>query len=365
MTGSPSTLRSLLVFGIAAAALPGMPAAAQQIERFGAHWIAVCDNTRTCAAYGVHAGPTPGYLWIERAGTADAEPKVVLAVRDPDMPFTLTFEPRAPGILPEERIMPGRNADGYMRIPIETSAEALVAALRTAKAIDFKPIDTQTSREVGPGKIMLTGALAALTWIDAQQQRTGTVTALVERGNKPAAAVPTPPAAPAVAVMRTSRETQPPDPPSDLLVRAKTICPKGGEGQRRSSEWLGDTHVMFGFVCDARGDNINPPNILLAAPAATPTAARALTFRYPPTVAAAQKADSIAATNLDFDRRHGILEMFHRDRPTDDCGTHARWHWTGREFTLALLRVMPVCGGIPAEEWPVLYRTTFEAPTRR
>jgi hypothetical protein len=367
MTGSPSTLRSLLVIGIAAAAWPGMPAAAQQIETFGAHWFAVCDNARNCSAFGVHAGPAPGYMRIDRAGTADAEIKITLTLRYPDRPFRLTLEPPSPGLLPEDRIMPELDSDEHMRIPITAPAPVVVKALREAKTLAFTPIDATPYHQSKPGKIALTGALDALAWIDAQQMRAGTVTALVEPGTQPAVAMPPVPQIVAVATTRTKRETPPPDYPPALRARADTICgPQVGKGGMRSPMWLGDTHVMYGFVCDARGSNLNPPNVLLAAAADNPAAAAEIAFDYPPAVAALQKMRTMTATNPDFDRRNGVLESFHFDSPAEVCGTAARWHWTGHRFELALLRVMPVCGGIRSKEWPVVYRAmSAEAPPHR
>jgi hypothetical protein len=73
-------------------------------------------------------------------------------------------------------------------------------------------------------------------------------------------------------------------------------------------------------------------------------------------VAALQISAVDRASNPDFDRAKGILETFYRESTTGNCGSFARWHWTGREFELALLRKMPVCGGVALADWPILYR---------
>jgi hypothetical protein len=343
---------ALLVASAILVILSAPPASAQQIKTFGDHWIAFCDNLRNCSAYAVTAEKVPGYIRIDRAGAPDAELKVTIAIRHPLRPFRLAFEPPVPGVLPEGVITQRYDPDDYMRTEVAAPADAMIAALRTAKAITYEPEKGAASHESPPGKFLLSGALDALAWIDAQQKRTGTQTALVKRGKKPGSAVPRPPQPPALRIVRTTREAQPPDYPSAVTVKSDTAC--GREIERVRSVWLGDTHVAYWFYCNKEtAGKYNTAFVLFAAPAGKLTDLREVRLQYPRAVAAIEKAPQVH--NPDYDRGQNILEILDRPTPEGDCGTFSRWHWTGARFELAILKKMPVCGGLDPKEWPVLY----------
>ncbi len=354
---------SALVLASAALVMLCAPAAAQQMKRFGAHWIAFCDNARNCSALAMTAERAPGYVRIDRAGTPEAEPKVTIAIRRPDIPFRLDFDPPVAGLLPDRDIEPKRDDDEYMRIPVTAPIEDVLAMLRKAKALVFTPMKVDFTHESKPGKLPLAGAIDALAWIDTQQKRAGTITALVKRGKKPASAMPAPPQPPTIATVRSTREVQPPDYQSSAPLKSATAC--GREVERVRATWLGDTHVMYWFYCNKEtAGKYNTAFVLFAAPAETPAALREIRLQYPRAVAAIEKAPVVH--NPDYDRLQNILETFDRPIPDGDCGTFARWHWTGIRFELVLLKKMPVCGGLDMKEWPVLYqaRVSSRAPGR-
>ena len=53
-----------------------------------------------------------------------------------------------------------------------------------------------------------------------------------------------------------------------------------------------------------------------------------------------------------------ILGSFAKGRGLGDCGDEAQWIWDGRAFQILSMRVMPVCRGVPGDDWPVLYQAT-------
>ncbi|VFU11057.1 conserved protein of unknown function [Methylocella tundrae] len=73
-------------------------------------------------------------------------------------------------------------------------ARAFLEALRPAKTLTVQLIDGASTGD--PAIISLAGSAAALLYMDAQQNRLGTVTALVQRGSAPASSVPAAPAPP-------------------------------------------------------------------------------------------------------------------------------------------------------------------------
>jgi hypothetical protein len=351
-----------LFLGACAAVLLGAAPAAAQMKQFGEYWTAACDNQRSCAAYGVHFMWQAGYIRIERSGAPEAQPKVTLAIlQDKPVKFTLGFDAPAPDILPKGTIAPDRiDEDGYMRFAIEAPIDDVLAALRQATTINYTPIDPPTPDGYYEATITLTGATAALAWIDAQQKRAGTVTALVKRGARPAAAVPPVPELPSIAVARSTLDTKPLTPPV-IAQRARTVCGKEERnGELRQPAWLDDTHVMHSFFCMRYSGAYNLNYALLAAPVDNPQAARPAVLRYPPVIAAIEKSRTDPLYNAEFDPATGTLVTFRLGRAAADCGTRARWMWDGTAFRLALLQKMPTCGRIDPQDWPVLYRATIE-----
>ncbi len=351
----------LLGAGLFAALLGATPACAQ-IKQFGEYWTAACDNQRNCAAYGVHFMWQAGYLRIERGAAAEAQPKVTLAInQDKPVKFTLGFDAPAPDILPKGTIAPERiDPDHYMRFAIEAPFEDVLTVLRKATTINYMPVDPPKPDEYFEATITLTGAIEALAWIDQQQKRAGTVTALVKRGAKPASAVPPVPELPSITVVKPTLETTPNTPPV-IAQKSRTVCGKGDRtGEVRQPSWLDDTQVMYAFFCMRSSGAYNLNYALLAAPADNPQSAKPIVLRYPENIAAVEKAKSDPLFNAEFNPATGTLVTFQLGRAAADCGTLARWVWDGRAFRLALLQKMPTCGLIDTHDWPVLYRANIE-----
>jgi hypothetical protein len=353
--------RPLLLGACAAILLSAAPAAAQ-MKQFGEYWTAACDNQRNCAVYGVHYMSQAGYVRIERGGAPEAQPKVTLAIlQDKPVKFTLGFDAPAPEILPKGTIAPDRiDEDSYMRFTIEAPIDDVLAAFRKATTINYTPIDPPEPTGYYEATITLTGAIAALAWIDAQQKRAGTVTALVKRGAKPASEIPPVPALPTIAVVRSTLDTKPLTPPV-IAQRSRTVCGKEDRnGELRKPAWLGDTHVMHTFFCMRYSGAYNLNYALLAGPIENPQAAKPVVLRYPPVIAAIEKSKTDPLYNAEFDPATGTLVTFRLGRAAADCGTLARWVWDGSAFRLALLQTMPTCGRIDPQDWPVLYRANVE-----
>ena len=203
------------------------PAAAQDQKQFR-DWYVACDNLRNCSAYGFDTELSGfSYLRLERGGGADAQPKITVTVQVPqDATFTLAFDdPKLPGLPSTPQTGQETDSDESRRVTIAFS-DALIESLRKANTI----VVTRERKSSPPLKddekrsaISLTGAVAALLWIDEQQKRLDTATALIRRGPKPASAVPPQAKAPVIVAAKAAA-AKAPKPAPDLLVKARKAC---------------------------------------------------------------------------------------------------------------------------------------------
>ncbi|HEY2707954.1 MAG TPA: DUF1176 domain-containing protein, partial [Caulobacteraceae bacterium] len=153
-------------------------------------WTAACDNLGACTAFGFSAegDENPGYLIIHRDAGGGAAPavQIVFDVGDtqPSTTWTIAVDDHAiPGIGP----LQATGSESGARTKLGPAAgAALIRAVRNGDAIDVasggKPVTS----------ISLSGSAAILLWLDVQQGRVGTVTALGKPSSGAASAVPPP-----------------------------------------------------------------------------------------------------------------------------------------------------------------------------
>jgi hypothetical protein len=342
-------MRILIAFSVSM--LLAAPADAE-VKQFR-DWLAACDNTRACSAFALKDAGTFAHLRIDRDGAPAAAPRIAAVI---DMAkgrrFTLAFDDPALAGLPQQAIEP---AGGDEPTKVEIAAvEPLLAALRKATKIVVMPVEPKADDD--PIEISLSGASAALLWIDEQQKRLGTVTALVRRGDKPDSSVPLPPAAPVIAVAKAGG-APPKAVPPQVLAKGNTICgaddpkPEAGEPDRLSGNL-----VLYWFNCRAMSGAYNSWSGLMIAPRDKPDAARIVRLPYPPGEAAADGIARHLVVNASFDDKTMTLSMFGKSRGPGDCGTAGEWVWDGTDFRLAAFRAMPKCAGVLSDEWPLIYR---------
>ena len=162
----------------ALALLVSVPASAQ-IRKFQ-DWIAACDNARNCVAYSWNRDSYNAYLRIQRDGAPSADARLTLAISS-DGPTTFKVEAAAdPGPFPPGEIsgLPVED-DRHIRLSAEAPAKQITAWVRkTQKLIVYQldpPLSDPDDRKLDG--IALTGAVAALAWIDERQGRSGSETA--------------------------------------------------------------------------------------------------------------------------------------------------------------------------------------------
>ena len=189
----------ILVLAILMTCSSGLAAQAQQAKDFK-DWVVGCDNRRDCTAIGFMPADSSqnAFIKVIRAGDATAEPSVTFALWDesPEGPASLdlSLDGGGEGVPPK---MEGTRDGQYARAVLTgDSARTALAAMRQASNLTIRLPDKAKD---GTGTVSLAGSAAALLFMDAQQSRAKTVTALVGRGDAPASSIPLPPQTPVIA----------------------------------------------------------------------------------------------------------------------------------------------------------------------
>ena len=337
-------------------ALAASPASAQ-VKQFK-DWLAACDNTRTCMALGVRENGIGAALRLDRTGAADAAATFTILIRaDEDMKVTLAFDDAALGGLPKGEF-DAKAGDDMTRIAIPAdAAEAFLASLRKGQQIVIARVAPKTPDDRVAGEISLSGAVAAMLWIDEQQKRLDTTTALIRRGAKPASAVPAPPAAPVVRAVKPDAALADKTFPKAVLAKGRTICgPDEPTPEPGEINALSGGLVLYWFTCRQLSGAYNFWSGIMIAPRGAPQAARIVQLPYPPGEATGTAVERRLLVNAGLDEKTLTISMFSKGRGIGDCGAAGEWAFDGKEFRLTRYQSMPVCGGLVSDDWPVIYR---------
>ena len=150
-------------------------------------WTAVCNNLGDCTAFGFsgEGADTPAYLMIQRQAGPAAQPTVVIVYgsndKQPPQTWTLALDNK-----PIAGIGPVRAAgsDNGARATLSgAAAQHVIDALRNGQGLELDAGGKSLE------EISLAGSAATLLWVDDQQGRVGTVTALTKKGAAPASSV--------------------------------------------------------------------------------------------------------------------------------------------------------------------------------
>ena len=96
----------------------------------------------------------------------------------------------------------------------------------------------------------MSGAVVSLLWIDEQQKRLGTVTALIRKGDKPASAVPRQPKAAVIVAAKPATGTPPLKHAPALIAKGRALCGEEDEGSKLTESWpLGNNQFLHAFSC--------------------------------------------------------------------------------------------------------------------
>ena len=297
-------------------------------------WRAVCDNLGRCAAYAAD-GMNGGWVMITREAGASAPARVAASLAgwgDESTP-RLTLD--------------GRQVD-----PAADNGRDLAQALSQGDALTLSEGEQTVT-------LSLSGAAAALLWIDDKQGRVGTPTALMRRGDLDAGAVPGPAAPPRVTAAPAASQAGLPDEgvtlPASLErlpeVRTCTAEILPGMTPLHTVDRLGEGIYLWGVECFRGAYNLGQRFWITGEDGATPR---------PVDFPSATGESGRELVNAAFDPESGTLDAFARGRGLGDCGLIQHWVWTGQRFVLTFEKSMTECAGMTPDLWPTLYRAAAQ-----
>jgi hypothetical protein len=320
----------MLVLLLALAAPGDAPGAERQ---FG-DWAVTCDNVKRCEAVAISDVPD-----------GDARPGDAQIVREPGPGGAITID-----------FWPSRSSDGIIYILIDgrqvgsgfirrdsvqltgAAAEGLARAMASGTRLTLR-----AGRRTLAG-YSLKGSSATLRYIDSEQGRAGTVTALVARGTRAAATVPAARPLPRIAAIRPPKGR-----PATLAAPALRAL--AGQGDCEGYDRLPD-HMKPGFHrLDAKATLVMVPcgagprhswhlAFVLRGGQALPAK-----FDWPPSdekgVALGDGRRPTAIGNYAW----GEGELASEPMPfyPGACGVSQSWAWDGERFRLTLVNRLGVC----------------------
>ncbi len=321
------------------AALALAQAAPQQgpMKTFG-DWVVACDNVKRCEMTSLmpEGGDWSGW---QMAVTRDAGPTGGWTVE-------LMGDDAPAGVTVHVEGAPAASAAAVWRGDKFGGGEALrlVEALANGKTVVVRDAAGKVL-----GRVSLTGSSASLRFIDAEQGRAGTASAVVAKGAKPASAVP---AAPPLPVIDSVRASGTPAVLSAALLDqlwTQSDCAENYEGESRPDV---DRHALGGGA-----------TLVLI-----PCGAGAYNFSSVPYVVRGGKAQVAAfdsspgftgdgppmLVNAGFDAKTGELGSYAKGRGIGDCGSAETYVWDGTRFRLTEARGMGECRG--STNWLAVWR---------
>ncbi|TAJ31311.1 DUF1176 domain-containing protein [Bosea sp. (in: a-proteobacteria)] len=314
-------------------------------------WMAACDNVKGCAALSLpaEAADPIAYLRLERPAGPTGAARLVLRLRGEwkSPPRALQLQLDGAPFPAAGKALPVTVEDDLATLafsPEDTAA--LIEAARKATSLSVAAAGIKAS-------VSLAGSVASMLWIDEQQGRLGTPSALIRKGN--GAAVPPAPEAPLVVAR--------PAPPildmklgkvqaarlrADLKKRKPDACED--DAAEGDEAWaLGEKRMLVALACSRGAYNVSSSFFLM--PENEP--AKAKPMRFPD----GDGDDGNELTNASFDPRTGHLSFFAKGRGIGDCGVSGGYAWTGTSFARTELSMMGECRGIGPDDWFTLYRS--------
>ncbi|HEX6742468.1 MAG TPA: DUF1176 domain-containing protein [Sphingomicrobium sp.] len=306
------------------------------------NWIVACDNGRHCEALALPADDGSDSEWTLHV-TRDA-PGAAL----PSVEAAPAFEdPKAVRL----RIDGRDTAFGFDRDGRAVGEpRALLAAIAAARKVEI--VDAKSK---AIATIPVSGASAALRWMDDRQKRAGTVTALIARGARPASDVPPAPPLPRIALPPVSKA-----PPRKLTAAAARAVRKGTNFcddkpfEEVETYRLDAGHTVAIVPCMQHAYQTSYAVVVIdeagkwrPAPIEQPE----------PPDKYWEASDAYVLIEAGYSEDHRLLSMGYKGRGLADCGMGASWAWDGKMFRLASYYALNECRGAPPGTWPSRWQT--------
>ena len=282
-------------------------------------WTVGCDNGHACHAVALVPEDWPDdalTMSVKRGAEARAAPAVAIE---------LGADSAAASLVADGKRLPIRlvGREGQTHVA-EADVQAAIGALRSADRLEVKGADGKPL-----GTVSLKGASAALLYMDEQQRRTGTATALVRPGSRPPAAAP-PPLPFGSAELKALRRKH-----------GRTIDEVGGPEEAERSTLTADSTLLL-LACGSGAYNVSHVPFVLRRSGGRVRADLAA-FDAPQQWWAEERKPILINAAWDFDR--GLLASYSKGRGLGDCGTTAAYAWDGGAFRLVEQAEMGECRG--------------------
>jgi hypothetical protein len=319
-------------------------------------WLVGCDNTRFCTAVALSAGDERGYgshLFLTREAAAGAPPKVAFGLGyahgtdkvGDRLAITILVDGPHPARFSATTSKPDQ-FDAVLELRA-ADAPAFLASARDGSTITLSYSGGRI------GAISLAGSSAAMRWIDDQQKRAGTISALVARG--PGTTVPAPPAAPVVRLAPRVAQTRLPALPVAIANRedVKTCAEEYDETEAHApvAVRLSASEYLWEVPCGTAAYNYTTLYIVARADG---SGQRSPDFWPGHPEWSSNGPDTLI--NGAYDPKTRKLEAFTKGRGLGDCGDEATWGWDGQGFRLLHHAVMEDCMGVTSGHWIRVWR---------
>ncbi|WP_170984328.1 DUF1176 domain-containing protein [Rhodoligotrophos defluvii] len=341
--------RLLLAGAITAAVLNAQPGSAETVPAVGQlksfkDWVIGCDNTRRCTALGLTPeNGSDGYIAIKRDGVAESAPTLTLVVLMQSRFRRPTLSVQLDGKAPDGKSSwRARIAQPYARVVV-TGADAmkLIDAFRQAKTLTLR-LSERGRKAIDSAPVSLAGSAAALLYMDDQQQRVDTTTALVKKGPEAAQAVPQPPASPVHDALPMVEIANPPPPPAGIPAADDENC----QAYDPLALKVNAISTVWGICSNAAAYNFDYRFWIDGA-----AGPQELAFSMP----GSRESATSVLTNPGLSESGRVLSAFYKGRGLGDCGTISDWVWDGIGFKLLSYSAMDTCSGVAPDDWPVLF----------
>lgn len=314
------------------------------LKTFG-DWEVGCDNINNCTMASL--GPEgvdfpPINLTVTRRAGPVGEITVTLYPND-----GLAPKAAATGVMIDGHMVGGAFPKGDAPAVSGDAAEAIVAAMANGHALDIRSASGD-----GLSGLSLKGASAALRYIDAQQGRAGTMTAIVAKGAKPASTVPAGPAIPQIGAVVPVGQAFKPSAAMISGMKKQAGCDDTAFGDVESHALGGDATVVL-VPCGSGAYNMMSAVFVARDGQVAPARIDAPTGIGPDD----EQPAVPQVVNADFD--DGVLGTYAKGRGLGDCGVTQNFVWDGAMFRLSKQAEMGECRGDPD------YITTWTAKVFR
>ncbi|HEY5795392.1 MAG TPA: DUF1176 domain-containing protein [Bosea sp. (in: a-proteobacteria)] len=319
-------------------------------------WVAGCDNLLSCTALSLpsESDPDVAFLKLERPGGAAGQVRMTLRVRAEGLTAPQSAELALDGVpFPAaKRALPATLVDeegATIAIPA-AEAEALITAARKATKLTVflagKLYD-----------VSLAGSVAAMLWIDEQQGRLNTTSALIRKG--PGTAVPAAPPLPVVTAKGSALPAIPAKAAKALTMalrkQLKKLDPDLCEESPADlvdveNAWPLDGGArLVGLLCSRGAYNLSTGFWIV--PGTDVAKARKATFPQ------LDGGKDNMLVNAEFDSASGQVSFYNKGRGIGDCGALGNYAWTGAGFVLTAFQAMDECKGLTSDDWITLFRS--------